>query len=549
MNQFKKYPNFLIGFDRFFYRKENKSGRRRFLSIITLIIVSLLLIFLILVATSVNSNAFFSLFSKGLSFQKQQQDFITNIGIFTLAGLSFGFAMQAKIFNIGISGQMLAGASFAFIITHYLAKAGFTPSVGGQIITILLSMFAAAFVSVLTGVFKIYLKINEVVSAILLNWIILLIVGTIVNNYFLDNAQRINGNFLSVRFPDQYSFYVNEGATAFTSNTGWVWTIAVTIVCVFIVWVLLRFTVFGHKIKTTGLSSTSAEYFGYNKNLLQLSSFGISGALAGILGVVVYTGQASQAIDFSTVGSFGLTAVPAEGFNGIAISLIALNNPWGIVIISMLFSLISVGQSPANLPTPQTLSLTLGVLMYIVSIYGLMNYLKPWRWIIIKIYGNKNITYYQNLENNIAALSENYLFKVKKLKKDLHNKLNEQYNSKFKIALMSLVIPVKVLFLKEYKDKIAQYKKEYIQERVNVINEFYHSCVFNSIVETERAIKDYEGSKNKKLLQKLIKWKNEEKRIQKLAVTLQDEMKMQVDKHIKSINEKIHNLNIKKEAR
>ncbi|SYV95198.1 ABC-type uncharacterized transport system, permease component, partial [Mycoplasmoides gallisepticum] len=95
-----------------------------------------------------------------------------------------------------------------------------------------------------------------------------------------------------------------------------------------IVWVLLRFTVFGHKLKTTGLSSSSAEYFGYNKNLLQLSSFAISGALAGILGVVVYTGQASQAIDFSSVGRFGLSSVPIEGFNGIAISLIALNNPW-----------------------------------------------------------------------------------------------------------------------------------------------------------------------------------------------------------------------------
>ncbi|AHB99847.1 ABC transporter permease [Mycoplasmoides gallisepticum S6] len=549
MNQFKKYPNFLISFDRFFYRKEHKSTRRRILSIIVLILIALLVIYGILVATNVNRYAFLSLFTRGLRDQKQQQDFITNIGIFTLAGLSFGFAMQVKIFNIGISGQMLAGASFAFIITHYLAKAGFAPAVGGQLITIILSMFVAAFVSVLTGLFKIYLKINEVVSAILLNWIILLIVGTIINNHFIDGIQRLNGNFLSVKFPDQYSFYVVNGPTFFTSNTGWVSTIAVTAVSVVIVWVLLRFTVFGHKLKTTGLSSSSAEYFGYNKNLLQLSSFAISGALAGILGVVVYTGQASQAIDFSSVGRFGLSSVPIEGFNGIAISLIALNNPWGIVIVSMLFSLISVGQGPANLPTPQTLSLTLGVLMYIISIYGLMNYLKPWRWIIIKIYGDKNITEYQNLENNMAALSEKHLFKVKKLQKDLNEKLNKQYVSKLKVALMVLINPIKILFLKEYKEQINTYKNEYVQEQVSIVNEFYHSCVFNSILATEKVIQDCESSKNRKLLHKLSKWNKEERRIQKLAATLEDEMKTQVNKHIKTINEKISNLNINKEAR
>ncbi|MDC4183617.1 ABC transporter permease [Mycoplasma bradburyae] len=549
MNLFKKYPGFLIGFDRLFYRKENKLTRRRILSVIILIITALMLIFVILVSTGVNSNAFWALFNNGLRGQKEQQDFITNIGIFTLAGLSFGFAMQVKIFNIGISGQMLAGASFAFIITHYLNKAGFAPAYGGQLITIVLSMFVAAFVSVLTGIFKIYLKINEVVSAILLNWIILLIVGSIINNHFIDNSQKINGSFTSIKFSDEYSFYVVNGSSPFTSNTGWIWTISVTAVAVVVIWILLRFTVFGHKIKTTGLSSTSAEYFGYNKNLLQLSSFAISGAIAGILGVAVYTGQASQAIDFSSVGKFGLTSVPPEGFNGIAISLIALNNPWGIVIVSALFSLISVGQGPANLPDPQTLPLSLGVLMYMISIFGLINYLKPWRWIIMKIYGGDNITYYQNLENNMAALSENYRFKVKKLKKELRNELNKKYKNKLQIFLMSSIDSIKILFLKQYKDEIIKYKEKYINDRIGNINEFYHACVFNTILDTERAIKDYEESKNDKFLKKIDSWKSYEKRIQKLVIGLDDGLKSQVDKHVKLINEKISTINTNKEVR
>ncbi|SYV95194.1 Uncharacterised protein, partial [Mycoplasmoides gallisepticum] len=106
----------------------------------------------------------------------------------------------------------------------------------------------------------------------------------------------------------------------------------------------------------------------------------------------------------------------------------------------------------------------------------------------------------------MAALSEKHLFKVKKLQKDLNEQLNEQYGSKLKVALMVLINPIKILFLKEYKEQINTYKNEYVQERVSIVNEFYHSCVFNSILATEKVIQDCESSKNQKLLHKLSKW-------------------------------------------
>lgn len=139
----------------------------------------------------------------------------------------------------------------------------------------------------------------------------------------------------------------------------------------------MKYTVFGHKLKSTGLSTTAAKYFGYNDKVLQLASFAISGAIAGLLGAIVYTGQ-SQLLNFNSVGKTALTATPAEGFNGIAISLIGLNNPLAIVVVSIFFSFFSAGAQPAGLPV-STVSLVTGVMMYMIAIYVLTSYVRPWR--------------------------------------------------------------------------------------------------------------------------------------------------------------------------
>ncbi len=93
---------------------------------------------------------------------------MSNMAILIVGGLAFISAYKAGLFNIGISGQMVAGATGATLICH-LAGIG---SGANQFVITIVSMALGAFFAAIVGTLKAYLKINEVVSSIMFNWII-----------------------------------------------------------------------------------------------------------------------------------------------------------------------------------------------------------------------------------------------------------------------------------------------------------------------------------------------------------------------------------------
>ncbi|MDE6429351.1 MAG: ABC transporter permease, partial [Malacoplasma sp.] len=439
MNSLKKfYFNHSTSLDKIVYQTKQKTTRRNILSVIVAIIVALLLSFIIITATGTRPEAFFYMFIAVFEDVQYSQNFAVQMCTYIVAALAFSFCMKVGIFNIGISGQMLAGGSLAFFTILSLPTQQLA---GGVIVTVILSIIGATFVSLVTGLLKIYCKVNEVVSGILLNWIILYIVGAILmqaeaadgTKLFLDEVAFGNGQFISKTLNSSFTF-TQEG-----QYYGWGFSIGITLICIVVVWVLLKYTVFGHKLKTVGHSLSAAKNFGYNKNMLQLSSFLISGVLAGVLAVIVYTAQMSPKLTFQSEGGTALSSVPSQGFDGIAIGLIALNNPIGILLVSFVFTFPDAGSGPAGLAT-NTIQLIMGIIMYIVAIYTLLAYFKPWRWIMSASLGKCNKTTYMDFENEIFEISENYTFSISKLHKEkeqifLSTKINEG-NSWFKKAVL-----------------------------------------------------------------------------------------------------------------
>ncbi|WP_052664028.1 ABC transporter permease [Mycoplasmoides alvi] len=550
------YSNFLnifkINSDKFLFRTSNISTRRKVFSVVFFVIISFLLSLIIGSLIGIPSQGFFNIFSRLFLSSDNTKNFIYQIAIYVVAALAFSFAMNVGIFNIGISGQMLAGASTAILIINALPKE-FTANAlyGGQFLTIVLSVIGAVTVALVTGLLKIYLKVNEVVSAILLNWIVLFIVGYLVYNYDWDpNAQQL-GKLATNPLPESFAFYIStQNSTPFINKSGWLWSIIFAIISVIIVWVLMKFTVFGHKLKTTGLSTTSAKYFGYNQNSLQLASFVISGVLAGILGVIVYTGQ-SDFLNFNSSGGTSLNMVPAEGFNGIAIGLIALNNPFGIIVISILFSFVNVGSQPAGLPG-STISLITGIMMYMIAIYQLSIYVRPWRWIYLLKYGKFNSDSYLNFENFMGSNVEGRTFLIKKNKNDIiNNVINSNWNNKNKFKLFFIKLYYKsigVYFIKSNSiypngKKISSIKlskqkinDEYLNKRNEIINEFKYSCAYNLIIHWENKLNNFDYKSELML----SKWDHDKTKIDKWTTNiLNKEILEQINKHKLIINEKI----------
>lgn len=520
----KFYNDNPILFDKFFYQTKNKTIRRSFLSVSLSVLVALTISFIIIVSLGTRPATFFAMFKDLFIWEFNTQQFIIQICSYIIAALAFSFCMQVGVFNIGISGQMLAGGCTSYMVL--LSVQHFHPNVniaGGQILTILLSIVGATLVALVTGLMKIYLKVNEVVSAILLNWIILLIVGAIIvgttvdtgsgpQKLFLDEVSYSSGTFRSKQLFECFTFWNNN------VFWGWPWAISLTIICVFAIWFIMKFTVFGHKLKTTGQSPFAAQNFGYNKNLLQLSSFAISGVLAGVLATIVYTSSYTRSLDLDTAGGVALNRIPTQGFDGIAIGLIALNNPIGIVIVSTIFAFPSVGAAPAGLPS-STIQLIVGVMMYIVAIYTLLNYFKPWQLINRFRYGKCNIENYMNLENSFAERIEKYSLDYKKNKNKIINEKisNFENGNKFlKIIALLFIKPYYAitlpLFSNELKSLNNLNKASYNSDRKKIIENFNSWCIFSlldywkhddniSKHTIEKNIKSWNKDK-----QKIIKW-------------------------------------------
>jgi simple sugar transport system permease protein len=71
------------------------------------------------------------------------------------------------------------------------------------------------------------------------------------------------------------------------------------------------------------MSTTASQYAGFNVKLNQILAMVVSGAVAGILGAMVYCGRDLGAIAITPISK----TIPQEGFNGISVGLIAMNNP------------------------------------------------------------------------------------------------------------------------------------------------------------------------------------------------------------------------------
>ncbi|WP_462215957.1 ABC transporter permease [Mycoplasmoides genitalium] len=463
MWQFKSYFKHHLVFwkDRFLYSSEKQMQKRSILSSVVLIILSFLISFLLIISIPGGRGAsFFALFTKLFLDNTNTENFLRQIAIYILAGLAFSFCMSVGIFNIGISGQMMAGAIFGFLMILKVFPSSFRPGFGGQIITVLLMVIGSVSVAVVVATLKIFFKVNEVVSAIMLNWIVVLISAYLVETYIKNNSGG-TAQFFSLPLPDEFALY---NFSPLTKKFGWLASLIIAFISVIIVAVVLKYTVFGHKLKSIGSSVFGSQAMGFNVKKYQFLSFIISGILSGLLATVVYTASTEKVLTFNNVGDSAISAVPATGFDGIAIGLIALNNPFRIVIVSVLIAFVNIGARPANL-NPSTASLVLGIMMYFAALYNLMVYFKPWRYLVKLNIGKINLTTYETYENKLAANLEWLSFQrflSKQKKKNDKTKFNWFDTSLF---------------------------EQYAKNKQEIVQEYHHNCATNLIAWWLNAIK------------------------------------------------------------
>lgn len=257
-----------------------------------------------------------------------------------IVGLSVGVAFKTGLFNIGAPGQYLMSTAATLIIALSIPTT-VIPSFFVWVLALLGGMLAGALWGAIPGLFKAFLNVNEVITCIMTNWIAANLVTSLFDNnsgpfkYLLDPSQTKSWAFV---FKTSY----NNVATAKLGldvlfkdsqvNAG----IFVAIALAFLIYVIMNKTTFGYKLKACGSNRNAAKYAGINEKGCIITSMAIAGALAGC-GASLYYLSGNTEFAWSTYQS-----LPAVGFNGIPVALLAFNNPIGIVFASCFMAYLDV---------------------------------------------------------------------------------------------------------------------------------------------------------------------------------------------------------------
>jgi len=269
-----------------------------------------------------------------------------------LTGLSVAVAFKTGLFNIGAPGQYLAGICVTLFIALSMSTGGgvlydwqlangaaptvFFPPWLVWTLAFLGGMMAGAIWGAIPGLLKSLLNINEVIACIMTNWIAANLVTWAFDVSSLKNV--IEGTKTSYI----YKTTVNNVATSkmgldklFPGSqvNGGVLIAALLAVVVFI---MLTRTTFGYQLKACGFNRFAARYAGIKDKRNIVLSMAIAGSLAGAAGSL-YALSGNTEFFWTTYQQ-----LPAVGFNGIPVALLASNHPIGVIFTGIFMSMLDI---------------------------------------------------------------------------------------------------------------------------------------------------------------------------------------------------------------
>ena len=278
-----------------------------------------------------------------------------------MTGLSVAFAFKTGLFNIGAAGQYTVGAFMALYCAIVLKMPWWA--------CLIASALGGAIWGAIPGIFKAYLNVNEVITAIMFNWIGLYGVNTLIyqgGSGPMFNLKTTKTFTLRESAPTALlpTFNIEVGGKnyfgkLFMPSIGIFIAIGVAV----LVWIVINKTVFGYELKACGHNKNAAKYAGINEKTNIVLSMTIAGALAGLGAGLFYL---SGSKEWEPLVS---TALPATGFNGISVALLASSNPIGCIFSAIFISHITVGGGfmTAKLFPSEVSDIISGVVIYLCA--------------------------------------------------------------------------------------------------------------------------------------------------------------------------------------
>ena len=262
-----------------------------------------------------------------------------------MTGLSVAVSQKTGLFNIGAPGQYLMGTTASLMIALSIPTSS-VPPVVVWLLAFLGGMLAGALWGAIPGLLKAFLNINEVLACIMTNWISAILTSWLfdVSRFSIFNGPAtsamgdpivLNGSFKnlieSTKSGYVYMTSYNKVATAKLGldkifpgsqvNAGILVAIVLAV---------------GYQLKACGANRHAARYAGIQDKRNIVFSMAIAGGLAGA-GASLYWLSGNTEFAWQTYQS-----LPAVGFNGIPVALLAINNPIGVIFSGVFMAMLNI---------------------------------------------------------------------------------------------------------------------------------------------------------------------------------------------------------------
>ena len=254
----------------------------------------------------------------------------------TFTGLSVALALRAGLFNIGAESQLAAGG-FAAALLGLVLPAGI-PALLVLPLYVIAAGLAGGAVGGIPGVLKSRFGAHEVITTIMLNFIVLALLNYLIAARFKVHDTLHTREIGSGGLPRLSDWIPGFHGSAANS------VILLALVIVALTWFFLFRTRAGFELRAVGLQPHAAEYGGVRVGRVWWTSMVIAGAIAGIGGL-------NYVLGYKRYYEEGFSA--GAGFLGIAVALVGRSHPVGIVIAAILFATLSQGGLAVNALVPK----------------------------------------------------------------------------------------------------------------------------------------------------------------------------------------------------
>lgn len=237
-----------------------------------------------------------------------------------LVGLAAAVAFKVQFWNIGLEGQFLFGAIGATFVAQYDVG----PPWSRIYLMFVMAAAAGTFWTLLPVFLKLRLKVNEIISTLLLNYVALLFVQHLIYGNWQDPIDH---------FPHSQQYDASERLPELGFEDAH-FGIVIAVAAGLAVWWLVARSRFGRYMAFVGSNAEMARAVGLPVAMVVFGAVAVSGALAGLSGYVV-----AAAVEYR------LTATMAIGylFSGIVIAFLARNNPLAVLVVAFLLGGLFVG--------------------------------------------------------------------------------------------------------------------------------------------------------------------------------------------------------------